>query len=159
MNMKRLLTAFVLACAAAIAQTPSSPPSTLTVVAKADAAAQAANIGATTLYAVPASGAGTYRVSCYIVLTRPATTSSTIPQCLMAYTDSDTSVVEASYITLGTNTNNTVGSTNVWATSIPTVIMQVKALTNIQYSTAGYASSGTTTMQYSFHVKLEYLGQ
>jgi hypothetical protein len=124
------------------------------LVAKADATAQAANIAATTLYAVPASGAGMYRVSCYVALTQPATTSSTIPACYAGFTDPDTNAVSTPWIS-STSTGNTIGNTSVGQN---TSAINAKASTNIQYGTTGYASSGATTMQYAIHVKLEYLG-
>ena len=128
------------------------------VVAKADATAQAANITTTTLYAVPASGAGTYRMSAYVVITQAATTSSTLPAVNAVWTDNDTAVVETFPIT-ATATGNTVGLPNssVPASMAP-FVFSVKASTNIQYSTTNYASVGGTPMQYALHIKLEYLG-
>lgn len=131
------------------------------IVAKADQTAQQANIGSTTLYAVPASGAGMYRVSCYLVVTQAATNTSTLPSCQISFTDNDTSVAGLGpYTITGTNTGNSLGASN----SIPALpaaesaVLNAKASTNITYDTTGYASNGATPMQYAIHVKLEYLG-
>lgn len=126
-------------------------------VAKFDQLNNTASIGTTTLYAVPASGAGTYRVTCFAVITQAATTSSTLPGCSVNWTDQDSSAVIGGNVTTG-NTTNTVGTyTAVIAGPIPG--MEVKASTNITFNFSGYASSGATPMAYSVHVKLEYLGQ
>lgn len=131
------------------------------LVAKADLTAQAANIGVTTLYAVPASGAGMYRLSAYLVITQAATVSSTMPQVQAIWTDNDSAAAApASSFTL-TNTTNTLGAgsaSTVAAQNAGSIIINAKASTNIQFSTTGYASSGATPMQYAIHIKLEYLG-
>jgi len=129
-------------------------------VAKADATAQTFNIARTLLYAVPATGSGTYRASCYLVVTK-ATTSSTLPSCAITFTDNDSNTSTSPTIT-ATNTGNTVGTTN--SATDPAgqnsgvLTFQAKASTNINYQTIGYASSGATPMQYAFHIKLEFLG-
>jgi hypothetical protein len=140
---------------------PTVGPGVAAIVAKADATAQAANIGLTTLYTVPASGAGMYRISAYAVVTQAATTSSTLPNVQVSFTDNDTGITGLGpYSFTGTNTGNSVGASN----SIPatpaaeSAILNAKASTNIQYATTGYASSGATPMQYAVHIKLEYLG-
>src|SRR5205823_12199857 len=58
-------------------------------VATIDSTGLTANVGATTLYAVPASGAGMYRVSAYVVETTAGSVSSTLPNVQIVYTDSD----------------------------------------------------------------------
>lgn len=129
------------------------------IVAKADATAQSANIGATTLYAVPAGGAGMYRASCYVVFTQAATTSSTLPNCTVSWKDSDSATTRAVNVT-PTLANNTVGITSAEATNAPALLtVNAAASSTIQYSTANYASSGATPMQYAVHVRLEFLGQ
>jgi hypothetical protein len=119
--------------------------------AGADATAQAANIGTTTLYAVPAGEAGLYRASCYVVLTQAATTSSTMPSCSIGWTDANANVAEINSVT-STGTNNTAGQYGTGS-----VIVNAAAGTNITYSTNGYATSGATAMQYAIHIKLEAL--
>jgi hypothetical protein len=134
-------------------------PGVAAIVAKADQTAQAANIAATTLYAVPAGGAGTYRASCYVVTTQAATTSSTLPSCQFNFTDNDTNLGEVSIVSQN-STANTLGVVGAVAANIVAFpIFQVRPSTNIQYQTNGYLSTGATPMQYAIHIKLEYLGQ
>jgi hypothetical protein len=130
------------------------------IVAKADATAQQANIGNTQLYAVPANGAGTYRVSGYVVITQAATTSSTLPGAQVVYTDNDTNVGSITPNITQLNSAGTAGSSSATAAAAQAgaVTFQAKAGTSIQYATSGYASSGATPMQYALHIKLEYLG-
>ena len=113
-----------------------------------------ANAGAVTLYAVPANGAGLYRAQCYLIITQAATTSSTLPSCIAAYTDAWTGYTGNYSSITSTYTGNAV---NHPIYGNPTVF-NVAAGTNITFSTSGYLSSGTTPMQYGAVVKLEYLG-
>jgi len=125
-----------------------------TRVATAAATAQTANISATTVYTVPANVTATYRVVCYVVLSSAGTTS-TLPACNVVYTDNDTSTVETIALT-ATSAANTVGTVGAVATTaVPG--FQAKPGTNIQYSTSGYASTGSA-MAYAIHVKVELLG-
>jgi len=127
------------------------------VVAKYDATAQAANIGATTLYAVPANGGGMYRIIANVVLTQAATTSSTLPNCACVYTDNDSGVSE-NIAFIPTSTANVVGTVVLGTNVSGMLVVNAKANTNIQIGTNSYASSGATPMQYAVHIKLEYLG-
>lgn len=122
--------------------------------AQANLTAQSANVAATTLYAVPSTGAGIYRVSVYLVVSRAATTSSTLPDSRIIYTDADSGATITVPLTAG-NTGNTT-STAVYASAI----INAKASTNIQYDigqVTGYASSGATSMQFAYHSRLEAL--
>lgn len=128
-------------------------------IAEVNLSTQAANIATATLYAVPAGGAGVYRISAYEVLTQAATSSSTLPSVNIAWTDADSSAAETGTPAASGGSGNTVGNTNFpIATSPGIYVVSAKASTNIQYSTAGYASSGATPMQYALHIRLEYLG-
>lgn len=115
-----------------------------------DLPGQTANIGSTLLYAVPATGAGTYKVTVYIIVTTVGTTS-TMPNIVIGFTDKDNNTVQSVPFTV-TNAGNTL--TTLAVNSLP---ISVKASTNINYSTTGYASTGTA-MQYALHIKLEYMG-
>jgi hypothetical protein len=128
------------------------------LVAEVNLATQAISIGATTLYAVPASGAGQYRISCYAVVTQAATVSSSLPYCALTFTDNDTSVVTSAAQFTFLNSSNVVGANSTNQTGAGTFVMNAKASTNILYSTVNYASSGATPMQYALHIRLEYLG-
>jgi hypothetical protein len=114
---------------------------------------QNANVSSATLYAVPASGAGTYRVSCYAVETTADGASSTLPNIGIGWTDSDSSVSLLASTVTSTNTANAPGA---FAQGIQTVY--AKASTNITYQTSGYASGTAGAMKYAVHIKLEYLG-
>lgn len=130
-----------------------------------DLTAQAAAIGATTLYAVPAlsQAAGMYRVSWVAKVTTPATSSSTLGgtngfQCV--YTDQDDSVVVTTPVWWGGGNNGaapTEASLNTTQTQVSgELILNVKLNTTIQYK-FDYTSSGVTAMQYNLHVKIEAL--
>lgn len=158
---KMLVLMLLLAAPAAFAQVsnPGSTQGNPGNLAAANLTAQAANIAATTIYTVPAGAGGTYRLSCYVVLTQAATTSSTLPSCNIIFTDADTSTVETMGLT-GTSAANTIGTVGLVSVGnlLNTGTFQAKASTNIQYSTTAYASTGATVMQYAIHVKLEFLG-
>jgi hypothetical protein len=131
------------------------------IVATVTLTAQQADIGSTLLYAVPASGLGVYRLSFYLVVTRAATTSSTLPQLELVYTDGDTSIVETLFAT-ALNSANTVGSFGALngggGLPIGAVTVTIKASSNINFLTSGYASVGATAMQFSLRLRAEYLG-
>src|SRR5882724_1531588 len=72
-------------------------------VVQVDLTAQGANIGLTTLV-VPVAN-GFYRASAYTVTSRAATTSSTMPNVVISWTDADSSVAEATGIVNITSSN------------------------------------------------------
>lgn len=130
-------------------------------LATIDLTAQTANKAASTLYAVPSSGAGMYRVSAYIVETTAASVSSTLPNLQIVYTDNDsnTSITLDATPVLGVAgigqsgalTSNTIGTVVSGVISI-----NVKASTTIQYQTVNYASTAAG-MAYALHIKLEVM--
>lgn len=130
-------------------------------VATIDSTGLAANVGATTLYVVPAAGEGLYRISVYLVTTTAASVSSTMPNVQIVFTDKDsnTSVTldvspilgAAGLGQSGLLTANTVGT--VFSGVIP---FYVKASTTIQYQTVNYASTAAG-MAYALRIKLEAL--
>lgn len=109
------------------------------------------NVSIATLYAVPASGAGMYRVSVFAVETVAGSISSTLPRTEITFTDVDANTSITINAT-ATSTANTVGTANQGQ-----VVMNVKASTNIQYATTGYASNAAG-MTYAIHIRLEALG-
>lgn len=125
-------------------------------VAAADLLAQVAAIVATTLYAVPASGAGLYRLSWAAKITTAALASSVLGGAAgfqSTYTDSDDSVVTTPLaVPNALATGNTTGVQLSGA-----VLVNAKAGTNLQYS-FDYTSVGTPAMAYALHLVLEYLG-
>lgn len=127
------------------------------VLAEIDLVNQSSTIAATLLYAVPATGAGRYRISYIATVTRAATTSSTLGAFQVQYTDNDTSVTKTlpGTVAAGVDTNTINATINSTVSRSLTVF--AKASTNINYL-MGYVSSGATTMQYNLHIVLEYLG-
>jgi hypothetical protein len=123
------------------------------IVADVNLTAQTGNIG-TLLYAVPVGGTGQYYVTCYVVLTQAATSSSTMPACSLSWNEGDTNVSANLTFFSGGSASNTVGANE---TAFPNVI-SARASTNIFYSTTGYGSVGATPMQYAIHLRLIYLG-
>ena len=130
-------------------------------VASVNTTGLTANVGATTLYAVPASGAGMYRISMLIVETTAGSTSSTLPNGQIVYTDNDTGgvvTIDATPVLgiagigqTGALTANTVGTT---VTGV--IVINAQASTNIQYQTVNYASN-LAGMAYAIHIRLEAL--
>lgn len=118
---------------------------------KGDATGQGANVGSTNLYTVPSTGAGMYRVSCYVVVTTAATTSSTLPSCNLIWVDKDNSNSQSANVTATSAANTLTTYTQ------GTTIIDAAASTSITWSTAGYASSGATAMLYAVHIKIEAL--
>jgi len=120
------------------------------VVAADGKSAQTANVNAPTLYSVPVSGM--YRVSAFVVVSQAATTSSTMPSVSVNYTEATTGAAVQDMITQ-TATTNQVG-----LHSGGSVVISAQQGSNIGYITSNYASSGATPMQYSVHIKVEFLG-
>lgn len=128
-------------------------------VAPASATTQAVNI---TNAAVYTPGISAYmRVICEVVLTQAATTSSTLPQCTVSYTDLDSNAAITKLVTpvwaattpaCAGSTTNTVG--NACGGSVNIIAKQSAAIT---YSTINYASSGATPMQYAVRLRTEIL--
>lgn len=129
----------------------------LAVAASVNLTAQGANIGGTTLI-TPGSN-GMYRISCYVVVTRAATTSSTMPSCLLfSYSDGDTAVTLTNFALTNISTCNLAGCGPPSSSGTPVAPGSYTFFAGpqpIQYATANYASTGGTSMQYAIHVRLE----
>lgn len=130
--------------------------SPVAALANVDLLTQAAAVGATTLYAVPATQGGLYDIAFALKVTRAATTSSTLGALTISYTDANDSVVQ-SVVSLGGTQAGAAATTN--AGNSTTSVLQgrltvnAKAGTNITYAIA-YVSSGATTMQYEAHLSV-----
>lgn len=130
------------------------------VVASSDLTAQTAAIATTTLYAVPAAGAGQYRISWDSKVTTAAGVSSTLGPMTVIWTDPDgvtiTTVVPAMVSGGGVQVTGATGNTtSTFLTGMPFLI-NAKASTNIQFSFA-YASNAAAAMNYNLHIKLEQM--
>ena len=115
--------------------------------AAADKTAQGANIGTTNLIA--SASVGLYLISGLAIVTRAATSSSTLPEIVINWTDADSSQA-MSFILTPEDSLNTLT-----ATESGLLLINAKASTAITYSTQGYASSGATSMQYSVHIRVQ----
>lgn len=121
------------------------------IVAVDGKSAQSANVNSPTFYAVPTSGM--YRVSAFVVISQAATTSSTMPSVSVSYTEATTGTVVQDNNITAQGTTNLVG-----LHSGGTAIISAQQGSNIGYTTSGYASVGATPMQFSVHIKVEFLG-
>lgn len=116
--------------------------------------AQGANIAATDFVpAISSAGAARYRLTCYIAVTRQATTTATVPDCNLICTDPTDSVVKTIQVVpaiagVAANPTTAVGSSG-------SGMCDAKVGTAIQWSTTNYASSGGTSMQYKIYLILE----
>jgi hypothetical protein len=127
------------------------------LVARSLLTAQSAAITATTIYAVPSSAAGFYRVNWVATITQAATTQSILGGSLgfqAKFTNGNgDAVVKTSNPTQDINANaNTTGTT---ISSIE--IAYCGASTNLQYL-FDYMSAGGTVMNYDLAIVVEYLG-
>ena len=121
--------------------------------ATVDLTGQTAAIGATTIYAVPASGAGMYRISYVAKVTAVASTSSVLGGASgfqVRYTDATDSVVVTTAAGPLSNLNTTQAQVN------GVIVVYAKASTNIQYL-FDYTSVNAAEMAYNLHVKVEAL--
>lgn len=120
----------------------------------ATATAQAANLSAQAFSpAITSATAGRYRASCYIAVTRQATTTATVPDCNLICTDPTDSVAKTIQIVpaiagVAANPTTSVASSG-------SGICDAAAATGITWSTTNYASTGATTMQYKVYIILE----
>jgi hypothetical protein len=121
---------------------------------------KSAAIAANTIYAVPADGAGFYRVSWVATVTTAATTSSglggTATQGMsLTWTDPADNVAKT---TNAQSMNNHTSQANTTTTTVSgTFNAYCKASTNLQYA-FNYVSVGATAMVYDLYVMVEYLG-
>ena len=127
-------------------------------VTKVDLTAQSADIAATTI--LTPSADGFYRASAYLVLTRAATTSASLPNLAILFRDADSNTNETVPLVAPASGDNLLGSIGPAPTPAAgqgqfVFGFYAKAGNAIQYRTAGYASSGATSMQYAVHLRLE----
>lgn len=123
------------------------------VVAQVNTSPTAANISPTTIFTVPTGKGGMYRAVCYGVVSTAATTSSTLPNIGINWTDNITGTPLSATTVTSTNPANAVGA---FAQGIQ--VFNAASGSTIQYLTSNYASSGATAMQYNVYIRLEYLG-
>jgi hypothetical protein len=123
------------------------------IVASTAVTGKKAAITATTIYAVPSSGAGMYKVSWTAWITTAAAASSTLGGTNGFQTVSTVGGVAVT----DSPTTPTISALNTTATKISGVLIcQCDASTNLQYA-FGY-TDGTAVMTYSLNAYVEYLG-
>jgi len=128
--------------------------------AAVDLTAQTAAVGTTTLYAVPASGAGQYRLSWNAKVTTPATTgaiTSTLGALTIVYTDPDgvvQTITAPASIAAGTIATTSTGNTTATVLLGVPLLLNCKLSTNITYAMA-YASNTAAEMKFNLHIKCE----
>lgn len=119
--------------------------------AEANLTGQTAAIGPTTIYAVPASGAGMYRISYVATVTTVASVSSVLGGTngfQVTYTNADGSVV----VTTAAGPTSNLNTTQAHVSGV--LVVYAKASTNLQFS-FDYTSVNAAEMVYSLHVKVE----
>lgn len=127
--------------------------------ATVDLTAQTAAVATTTLYAVPSTGAGQYRVSWNAKVTTVGSVSSTLGGLTITWTDPDgvgqSIVGPATHSTTPATlvTTDTGNTTTTLLIGVP-LLLNCKASTNIQYAMA-YASNAANSMNYNLHIKCE----
>jgi hypothetical protein len=135
---------------AGVATVSAGVPSELATV---DLTAQSAAISATTLYAVPAAGAGMYRVTWVATITTKDAEASALGGTngfQVSFTSPTDSVVKTD-----SPTTPIISAANTTGTSISGCeVVYAKASTNIQYA-FGYTSSTPGQMIYELHIKCE----
>jgi len=134
---------FAQTAARAVSSSAGSLPGSVVVLPK-PLIAQAANIKPSVIYTTPAAS-HYYQVCLEIDTTRPASTSSTLPQPQLDYTSAVDGAVKVANVGFSSGlTGNATYVANVGCASI-----FVKASTAIYWATANYASAGAKPMQYA----------
>jgi hypothetical protein len=102
------------------------------------------------------SGNTYHRATCYVVLSTAATTSSTLPNCDIKYTDVNSATAVTKNIA---PTGSLIGTSNALGSSLQgSMMFEATSGDVVQYDTGGstaYVSNGATAMQDAVHVKLE----
>jgi hypothetical protein len=114
-----------------------------------DVTGQTANISSTNIVATPVNGA-IYRISVYEIVTTSAVSSSTLPSVVIGWTDADNATPQTATLTPASPTGNSL-TTYVEGD----VVIHASSAAPITYSTTGYASNPSTTMQYALHIRTE----
>lgn len=123
-------------------------------ITAANLTGQTANVAVTTLVTPGANGF--FRMSCWVVETASAITSSTLPQCNALWTDPDSNQTQVMNMN-ATTSANVVGIFAPLASGAQSgnFTFFAKSGVAIQFQTNLYASSPANTMTYAIHVRLE----
>jgi hypothetical protein len=145
----------------AFAMVDTAAINTSGIMAKIDTAGLTANVGASTLFVVPSTGEGLYRISAYVVETVAGSVTSNLPNVQIIYTDKDSNVsitIDATPVlgVAGIGQTGALNANTVGTASSGVIVIYVKASTTIQYQTVNYASN-LAGMTYALHIRLELM--
>lgn len=139
------------------ANLPSGVGGASNIVARSVLTVQSAAIAATTIFAIPSSGAGMYRINWVATITQAATTQSILGGSIgfqAKYTNGNGDVVvKTSNPTVAENANANTTGTSIGGS----LVVYVGASTNLQYL-FDYMSAGGTVMQYDLAIFVEFIG-
>lgn len=153
-----LIPVLLLGYAALHGDSYSSGPG-IRVVTKVDTTGLTANVASAALYAVPSGSVGLYMYCANLSETTAATTSSTLPNAFLSYTDNDSNATTPNALVSSSSGNNTVGTVNGIGSSVTNCYMlRPKPGTTINYGTSNYASNSAAQMTYAIHSRLFFLG-
>lgn len=122
------------------------------VITSVNLLTQTANVTATNL--VASASAGTYLVTVYLIVSQAASSSSTLPDSRIIYTDNQSGATITVPLTSGLTTNTI--STFAQAT----FVLNAKSATAVQFDigqVTPYASSGGTSQQFAYHARAVFL--
>lgn len=124
-----------------------------------DLTAQAAAITTTTLYAVPSTNAGQYRLSWDAAVETPDGASSTLGALTIVYTDPagvNHTLTAGAMTAAGAIATTSTGNTTATVLLGVPITLNCKASTNVTYAFA-YTSGTGGAMHYNLHLRLEEL--
>lgn len=99
------------------------------------------------------SPSGLFRITFYMAVTQVASVSSTLPDITFHWVDPDNNTSQSQTFSPASPTGNTLTTYSLGTISV----FHKPGAQFLQFSTSGYASSGTT-MKYSVHIRVEQLG-
>ena len=121
--------------------------------AKTHGSALTANITSTSLLGTTTQ-AGIYRATVYVEVAQVATTSSTMPDLRIIYTNP-----AGASITRQATAGSTGNSLTTFASAdFPISVGAAASITFDMGQVTPYASSGATVMQFNYYIRLEYIG-
>jgi hypothetical protein len=136
---------------------PSGVGGTSNVVAKSSLTAQTAAITATTIFAIPSTGAGMYRISYVATVTTAAGAGSPSLGGTTGFQVKFTNLSDA-VVKTSNPTTATVSAVNATGTTISgDLFAYCAASTNLQYL-FGYTAGTGATFTYDITIYVEYIG-
>lgn len=116
------------------------------------------DMGATTLWTVPTGlGSWWFHVTCLPIVTTAATSTSTLPSCIVSWQDGFNGFNQTTQIT-ATSSSNTVGTTGLSLNYFGGVDIFAVQGSIISLSTSGYATSGAVPMSFRVAASIDTKG-